>query len=545
MAKIKVIDFLKNVELNRRKLVDATGSSKLDSLDNVTNTAVEKLSQVEKEKHEVRFFDADGTQIGDSIWVEDGDSVTPPPNPNIDPERLVFDEWYSVIGRFDNIIHDVDYGAHYNCKDDCSYLFLSLSESTGLSLLLDLYLYSSKNLGNKITIDWGDGTPQEDLGDDQINYSSVNKRFSHTYEKYGNYIISITPNFKMNLNQSISSSGAPQYTYIPPYYYISTSTGSGSSIKTIFDYGSYSNLKTKSQKIDSALTKIYAPIISGAYLCIPAFSNIKYAVFNAAYNEYVMNGSYLGSIYNIVLPNKWNLAVSGGGSLKLYNTKRIIFDAKTNFKHSYSLSISAVGMDKLMLPRVYNDTNIPSTYYSFNPGSNMKGQCNKIISYENSNNFESSYATTKSLELYGDHITTMSGYTDLQNLKYPDSVKTISKFNYCDIEYFKVPDKCSVDIGTFSYCGQLKYLQLYKNFNTSLNLRNSLLLTNTCLIDILNNVAELDTPQTITFGNKLGLQFLKVKLNNGLYELTDDENALNYIEALQQKGWTVSLNAYN
>ena len=50
MAKIKVIDFLKNVELNRRKLVDATGSSKLDSLDDVTNTAVKKLSQVEKEK---------------------------------------------------------------------------------------------------------------------------------------------------------------------------------------------------------------------------------------------------------------------------------------------------------------------------------------------------------------------------------------------------------------------------------------------------------------------------------------------------------------
>lgn len=527
MAKIKVIDFLKNVELNRRKLVDATGSSKLDSLDNVTNTAVEKLGQVEKEKHEVRFFDADGTQIGDSIWVEDGGSVTPPANPNIDPERLVFDEWYSVIGRFDNIIHDVDYGAHYLIKDDCGYIFLTLTQRSGLNVKsLSLSLKNiSKTSGHILTIDWGDGT-QDSLSSAEASYSTITKKFSHTYEKYGDYIIKLTPNFTMTIEPSISYEH-----YYPGAYWQMNSESTGTYVQTALDYNTMSELRKEEEVIDSAITKMYLPFWTPAY---PVFdyddSNINYVVAHIKH----YNGSFK-DVENVVAPKYQYIFASGNGSFGLSRAKMCIFNKDNDFRRNYIQTIYINGMDKLILPKVEGT---PGEYYFQLSGSNL---INKCITYENIK--QESQLKLYKLLFYGENTNRVNLYANstIQQLKLNDNILNIGLLGQPVFEQLKIPQGAIVSSNTFQYCYSIKYLDLYKDFNQSINLQTLANLEKTSLVNILNNLADISDTKTISIHIKTGVKYLKVKLNNGLYELSEDSDAITIIEALQQKGWTVSI----
>ena len=100
MSNIRLENFTNGVELERRRLknilknknLNISNNSSLTQLINHVQDITSDLPSLNN-KHEVRFFDADGTQIGESIWVEDGGSVTPPSNPDMNIQVRSMNIW--------------------------------------------------------------------------------------------------------------------------------------------------------------------------------------------------------------------------------------------------------------------------------------------------------------------------------------------------------------------------------------------------------------------------------------------------------------------
>jgi hypothetical protein len=126
----------------------------------------------------VRFFDIDGTILKEERRNA-GQDATAPPNPNYDPTYLVFAEWNQP---FTNVQNDIDVGAIYDTIDGKTYLFVRITDTTGLQPTLSL----SKTGTALLTVDWGDST---------TDTTTTNGNFTLTktaaYAAIGDYIITI------------------------------------------------------------------------------------------------------------------------------------------------------------------------------------------------------------------------------------------------------------------------------------------------------------------------------------------------------------------
>lgn len=120
-------------------------------------------------KYRVRYFDLDGT-ILKIEYVANGGRTTPPQAPVYDPDYLIFDEWNYDIANY-IVEQPTDIGAIYKTVDDITYLFIRLTENIGLTI-------PTLQIANATSIDWGDGT--------------IDTNLTHTYTKYGEYIIKIS-----------------------------------------------------------------------------------------------------------------------------------------------------------------------------------------------------------------------------------------------------------------------------------------------------------------------------------------------------------------
>ena len=99
MANIKLLDFTKDVETNRRRLIQNVRKkggivNDSDSLSRVVdannNLNIPDAQDNHPNQHEVRWFDGDGTLLK-TEWVEHGGTATPPEKtPNLDSQRLTF-----------------------------------------------------------------------------------------------------------------------------------------------------------------------------------------------------------------------------------------------------------------------------------------------------------------------------------------------------------------------------------------------------------------------------------------------------------------------
>jgi hypothetical protein len=126
----------------------------------------------------VRFFDIDGTILKEERRNA-GQDATAPANPNYDPTYLVFAEWNQP---FINVQNDIDVGAIYDTIDGKTYLFVRITDTTGLQPTIRL----NKTGTALLTINWGDST---------TNTSTTNGDFTLTktaaYAAIGDYIITI------------------------------------------------------------------------------------------------------------------------------------------------------------------------------------------------------------------------------------------------------------------------------------------------------------------------------------------------------------------
>lgn len=126
----------------------------------------------------VRFFDIDGTILKEE-FVDAGNDATAPPTPNYDPTYLVFAEWNQP---FTNVQNDIDVGAIYDTVDGKTYLFVRITDTTGLQPAIRV----SKATTDLLTINWGDSTTNTTTSSGDITLTKT-----ANYSAIGDYIISI------------------------------------------------------------------------------------------------------------------------------------------------------------------------------------------------------------------------------------------------------------------------------------------------------------------------------------------------------------------
>jgi hypothetical protein len=146
-------------------------------------------------QYRVRFYDIDGTVLKEQ-FVDEGNDASPPETPNIDPTYLVFAEWNQ---DFTNVDRDIEVGAMYDTIDGKTYIFIRLTDTTGLQPTLDL----NKTTGDTLTVDWGDSTT-----DTTSTNGNQTVQKTAAYAAIGDYVISIdcAGNYRNRFNASLFDS---------------------------------------------------------------------------------------------------------------------------------------------------------------------------------------------------------------------------------------------------------------------------------------------------------------------------------------------------
>ena len=201
MAKIKIQDYINNVESCRKHLINTLNNSKYPTHDNASlYTTCSNISDLMSYKsmeqrfvdgleepitddgYLVRWIDADG-RVLKREYVKEGQSATPPNNPTFDSEHLIFTEWTST-SDWTNVKYPIDCGAVYDTIPDIDGKYWTiikvLVRKSSLTISLNCYLGSSTK--TPAIIDWGDGVMEE------FSKTSV---LTHTYDSQNYYYIRI------------------------------------------------------------------------------------------------------------------------------------------------------------------------------------------------------------------------------------------------------------------------------------------------------------------------------------------------------------------
>lgn len=497
-SKIQVIDFLNEVESNRRSLIaNAQSKGKVISDGASLSEAVQVNNSINPSDPatpiEVRFFDADGTLLQQS-FIEYGGSVTPPPNPNYDPERLTFKRWASAIGeQFNNITHDVDYGALYTINNGGFHIFCTFNDTTGYTVTLQPY----QNVAHTITIDWGDGTEN----DTKTNTGQTN--ISHTYAQAGDYEIVVTRDVNI-------------FEYSSDYWYL----------------GSYLLSTSSNQNINIAVNKAYMKCMHYSN-----FNNINQNVDVVVVENLFNNGSGIfTSVKNVVISNPLlSRDISIG-----YLNKMAILDSSINCNINMS---DIYELDKIIIPK---NATVSSSSYLYSLDKII------ILGDISARGFTYIYSI-KSIQILSNSVNilpTVAGAYSLEEYIFPSSIVKINDAGYLaqnsKLTSITIPQNMQITNNVFQAMFILNTINLPQNFNQSFGIYSydfSLI----SFVDMLNKVQDNTggSAQTITIG-QARLQNLMLKtyvvLNNGLWQLAtiDTPNAMTLVEAFNSKNWTIA-----
>lgn len=199
MSRIEIKDYIQNVELNRQRLVNATGIDKNSSLSmavtetlkNIQSDNSVKINPIvdESGRFRVRFFDIDGTLLKQE-YVEPGASIIPPANPSYESDILTFDRWASAVGdKFTDIQSPLDYAPLYYPTKLCNYYRIDLRKYPIKDITVSTYTYSytyNSKTYNILCVDWGDNSELS-----TTTAIGENVKLSHTYENPGEYLIRV------------------------------------------------------------------------------------------------------------------------------------------------------------------------------------------------------------------------------------------------------------------------------------------------------------------------------------------------------------------
>lgn len=512
MAKIKVMDFLKDVELNRRKLINSLqdAGKNVDKGASLT-TAVSLLDDkmIKRDGQcEIEFFDADGTRLADNQYVDVGGSVTPPATPNLYPELLEFDGWIGANkDGFNNIWHDVQFGASYRVKDRNYHLLFLFTESTGLELGINLYqtgpLTEDKN--QTIRVDWGDGT-----FDEYIPKSSAVA--SHTYTDYGYYEMTISSTKQMESFTNGTYVSQVQYAFFPK----------GLTIASTRD----------------ALLRYIGPLVHSRMLNAKHM-NLTTTIFEMYYGDNENGGPQTNSA--LVFPRAFN-----GNGVFMMPKDVLIFNYDNGFKEQFGIYGNTCR--KIIIPSfatsgVTIGANIDVLHQTYPNTKFIIESCEKI-QVLSSNTI---YGNVE-IDILGrcGEISLYGGSQGLRSLQYTSDVGKITYLGgESGIKKAIIPDKTVVSNGCLYACRALTDITFPQGFSQSLNFSYCYRLSLDTILHLLNRFTEGTTPTTFTFNSTyhkpiLNAKLVKVVDNEYVECRADEENAISLMDAFINKGATIS-----
>lgn len=245
-------------------------------------TAIENIQTGETNIY-VDYLDGDGTLLKRE-YLNEGDTTTPPSDPNLDSEYLIFDGWSDT--EYTNITESKTIYAKYTTKDNATYIFVyipTVDKTISLSFV-----------GKITSVDWGDST--------------IDTTLSHTYSAVGYYVIKVVGG--TSINTSILGSSTNNQCVLKCYLsdtitslrdsfnecYSLTRVKLPNNIESIGDY-TFQYSYITSIILPSSITQLGTSVFSNchALTSIVLFSNINEIGGYTFYNCFSLN--------NIKLPN--------------------------------------------------------------------------------------------------------------------------------------------------------------------------------------------------------------------------------------------------
>lgn len=203
-SKIKVMDFLKEVDYNRKKLIDHARANDVEVSDNISLSAITNINtQFGKTEideipqrvpdpavegpFDIIWIDYDGTELFKEVVEKGGKATQFTGEPNLYKQFPDILEWsgWSYNGSLDNVYRDVIVYPTYTIKADkegrkWNYIMVDIPDN---NTAISFTFYSSYSTG--ILVDWGDGSPIETIG------QTGKIEYLHTYTTAGKYIIKL------------------------------------------------------------------------------------------------------------------------------------------------------------------------------------------------------------------------------------------------------------------------------------------------------------------------------------------------------------------
>ena len=207
----------------------------------------DKIGEIETREGDllVRFIDYDGTILKEQR-VNSGEDATAPTVPTHD--NLTFQGWNAV---FTSVTRSIDVVAIYITTDGKTYLYVTVTPSTGLSPIL----YLNKATTDELTVNWGDGKTSTSSASGSIN-------LTNTYAAKGDYVITITCAGSYGLGDVTSSNPTFGTTN---YKYILTDVMIGNNVTSIGLYAFTDCYSLASISIPTGVTSIRDYAFNGCY----------------------------------------------------------------------------------------------------------------------------------------------------------------------------------------------------------------------------------------------------------------------------------------
>lgn len=488
MSKIKLEDFVNNVEFNRKELVKhclANGESvsESDSLDYI----VLKNSQIGNEptnKFKVEFKDLDGNYFAPTQYVNAGESATIPNGyPELDPDLLEFDYW-AVSGGDDlsNVQRDILCLPQYKTKyrEDLgqrpTYLVCYFEESALSPTFYDSSSYAKVNM----FIDWGDGTEPQNITSSTI---------THTYPKEGLYIITVYGDdygFGGSSSGGIFNNATYSPALIKAYLGENFSFPSTGSSPQMFRTNR-SLIYAVIPKLPNGISAMFMECRSLRSFVVSEGVETSMAVFDGCY-----------SLKSVVLPK--TLEYISGLCNYCENLVNIILPSSATFKGT-SMFSRCKKLEKIELPKGV---------------TKVTQSC-----FQDCTSLESIIIPDGVIELVD---ACFSGAYRLSKINIPSTIKNISST-------------------AFTQCTGLNEIVLYDDFDISLNIMYSTI-SEECLLDIAkklkNNVGL--TTKTLSLSGRKCKQPMRIIMVNEFGDRVPNgtEGATTLLEFVQNKNWTVT-----
>lgn len=323
------LKFAQYVNEERKKLIKSTRERGIDIKDNATlseavsrNSEIKPYQELDSNKVFVEYLDGDGTLLKRE-FIDKGGTTTPPNDPNLDADYLIFDGWNDT--EFTNITESKSISAKYITKDNATYLFIYVpTASKSLTL---------KFSGTITSVDWGDGT--------------IDTSLSHTYSSIGNYVIKVVGGTKI----TATILGSSENNQMLSKCYMSNSI---TSLAT--NYNSPGTFTSCYSLTSIILSDNITAITNYAFSSCYSLQKIVIPLGVTTLNQNAF--SECPSLKKIVLPNILRI-IEGNVFYRCYSLKSINIPNNVSTLSSYSFQ-DCSSLEKIKLPNnistIYNDT---------------------------------------------------------------------------------------------------------------------------------------------------------------------------------------------